>query len=83
MSDKGFCKSCGREILWVQLDTGRRMPVDLDSKETKVAVREGVGRVVTMYGSHFATCPQADAHRGMSVAERLAARDKAKQEGEG
>ena len=59
------CKSCGAEILWVEMiDTGKKMPVDMplrsavvvDSTRTKGAVRK-VGI------SHFSTCPSADQHR--------------------
>lgn len=62
------CRTCGAEILWVEmLDTGKKMPVDLplqtvvvvNSDKTQGAVRQAAS-------SHFATCPQASEHRRTS-----------------
>ena len=55
------CKGCGKEIAWVIMDTGKRMPVDIDSKEKRVCMT-GVNRGVvrTTYMPHWATCEKAD-----------------------
>lgn len=61
------CSSCGAEIVWVTMSTGKRMP--LDPKKYTVVVADGEGkdaRVVTGQQSHFASCPKADAHRRTS-----------------
>ena len=43
------CKSCGAPIAWVKTTAGKNMPVDTSAEH---------------YGeSHFAHCPNADAHR--------------------
>lgn len=60
------CRSCGARIYWVVTDAGRRMPVDCDAEGTTrpfVPV-PGDGEPQDGRGvSHFATCPQAAAHR--------------------
>lgn len=66
------CRSCGRPILFVRLDTGNAMPVDPGRNRLgNVAVRQSrkgglVGRVITtedprtgeevLMMPHFATC---------------------------
>ena len=53
------CRSCGAPITWLRTRSGKRMPAD------------DPGRVLTenqlfdlkAHVSHFATCPQAAAHR--------------------
>lgn len=52
------CRSCGRCIVWLVTDKGRRMPVDPEGVKPGETVYEH-GRHV----SHFATCPQADQWR--------------------
>jgi hypothetical protein len=60
------CKSCEAEIVWVESEDGRRHP--LNDRVLTVAIPVGdnplVVRFVTARSSHFATCPQADQHRG-------------------
>ena len=73
------CKKCGEEIQFIQLASGKHMPVDSDSLQTW-GLDEGVvvvtpeGKVLRGGGgsgktfakgfmSHFATCPFADDFR--------------------
>ncbi|HET9954136.1 MAG TPA: hypothetical protein VFQ61_06515 [Polyangiaceae bacterium] len=56
------CLSCGAEIVWVEMQSGRRMP--LDAKPQKLIVIEAdKGEVKLCFTSHFATCPDAAEHR--------------------
>lgn len=65
------CKSCGAQIQWAKSQsTGKQLPMDLGSKEMRLAVigfddLEGthVVRYVPTFISHFATCPDAERHR--------------------
>lgn len=65
------CRSCGTAIVWTVTEKGKKMPVDkdpvrggfvlvhdeLDPESPPRAISE------TVHLSHFATCPNADAHR--------------------
>ena len=56
------CKSCHAEIKWVEMKSGKRMP--LDAKPfSAVQVKEGIGEVVQVYMPHWSTCPGADQFR--------------------
>ena len=59
------CKTCDADIVWVESQDGRKHP--LDDRLLTVAVTVGedplVVRFIQARSSHFATCPQADAHR--------------------
>lgn len=55
--------SCGALIYWVQTPTGAKMPIDR-GRETRVCYIDGQWRTLGAYKSHFATCPNADKHRG-------------------
>ena len=71
------CKSCGAEIMWAKTQAGRLAPVDAAESpdgNVFVAVCEGgptaffppAGTTIadaTRHKSHFATCPNANAHR--------------------
>jgi hypothetical protein len=64
------CRSCKQPIRWAFTEKKRRIPFDPDPHPTgNLIVEAGVARVApagsapTMYLSHFATCPQAAAHR--------------------
>ena len=74
------CKSCGKEIIWIKMASGKSMPVDAEPISYKLDMHNGNltlitpdGRVVKAffdpgsdvvgYTSHFATCPNANAHR--------------------
>jgi hypothetical protein len=69
------CKSCGAEIVWVQMIlSGKRMPLDAKpEKRIHLVGRAGLGSetepeavVGDVYTSHFATCPNANEHRRRS-----------------
>lgn len=69
------CRSCGAPIYWALTGAGKRMPVDAEpSQAGTVELRLRSGAIVAIvHGSpdgagawrtsHFATCPNADAHR--------------------
>lgn len=73
------CRSCRAPVTWAITDLGNRIPLDLtpvaDGNIVVIGHQAGttVVRVVTIdepapagaprYVSHFATCPNADAHR--------------------
>lgn len=70
------CRSCHAEVVWVVLTTGRRMPLDPAPVERGTVVLDrpdNLGRVVPAsaevpegtprFAPHFATCPNASAHR--------------------
>lgn len=67
---EGICRGCGKKIGWVRMLSGKRMPVDLEPVQKVVVIYhdpQGVlpsmGKTVSGYTSHFATCPQADKFR--------------------
>lgn len=71
------CRSCGAPIMWAATPKGRRMP--MDPEPTPAGNRQLVDRAglaplslavdattppeVPRYTAHFATCPNAQAHR--------------------
>lgn len=72
------CRSCGEEIFFVTLPSGKLIPLDPapDPIEGNVGVIGSRGDVLTdrqataaramdirLYRSHFATCPNAAEHR--------------------
>jgi hypothetical protein len=57
------CKSCGSPILFARTSLGRTMPLDASAQKRFVLDEHGVVRAVDTYQSHFASCPNADAHR--------------------
>ena len=56
------CKSCGRDIRFVEMPTGRKMPIEVTPKNV-VAKVGGQWKTITGYESHFVNCPDADNHR--------------------
>ena len=58
------CNLCGKPIKFAKTESGRMMPVSLDSHEKRI-VFDGRGgcRVVDTFVSHYADCPQAAAFR--------------------
>jgi hypothetical protein len=84
--DARKCRTCGASIWWVITENGKRMPLDtkatpggnihlydgtayvLDVKGQAIVEHRGNGD--PLYTSHFATCPQADAHRKRAPDER-------------
>lgn len=66
----GQCKSCGAAIYWIPMRApGDRawkwMPCDRERLVVTVPgeTQGEPGKVITGYRSHFATCPNAAAHR--------------------
>lgn len=71
------CRSCGAEIIWIKMGSGKRMPCDKDpvtftrgggpesfvTPEGKVERGKRSKEGLTGYISHFATCPNANQHR--------------------
>lgn len=57
------CRSCGAAITWVEMESGKRMPLDLPEKRVVIVPSTGKGRVMDAHTSHFATCPNAAQHR--------------------
>lgn len=68
------CRSCEAEIIWVETEKGRRMPIDADpspggrfalSADGKtvafVPPHSSVGGRGDLHCSHFETCPEAEA----------------------
>ena len=65
MGERGSCRSCGAEILWVETQNGKRMPLDF-TPERRFVIDPSNGMLAKLrntYVSHFATCPNADQHR--------------------
>lgn len=68
----GTCRSCRAPIRWAHTQKGHRIPLDPEPVEggNLVEVAPGIVRVVepgdpsgARFVSHFATCPNAGAHR--------------------
>lgn len=63
------CKTCGAEIVWVVVPSGKSMPLDARATTQWVIDPEGAqggsprAKPVQARASHFSTCPQADQHR--------------------
>lgn len=72
------CKSCGAEIVWIKMRTGKSMPCDAMPHYFREEDGGGITFVTPDglvkhgepdefgergYISHFATCPNADQHR--------------------
>lgn len=49
------CRGCPAQIRWVNMQTGKAMPVD--AEPIKVIIEEG--RMISAYVPHWATCPKA------------------------
>ena len=56
------CKSCKATIVWVEMASGKKMPLDA-TPISAVQVKDGIGGVVQVYIPHWATCPSAEKHR--------------------
>ena len=73
------CRSCGEEIIWIKMKSGKAMPCDVKPIPYRETFSGGMklvtpaGDVISgnydgtsdnfAYISHFATCPNADQHR--------------------
>ena len=53
------CKSCGADIIWIEMQSGKKMPCNPE-KTTIVTVD---GKTITGHIPHWATCPTAGTHR--------------------
>lgn len=61
---KRKCKSCNADVVWVETEFGKRMPLNAKT-ERRFVIEDGErARYVETYASHFSTCPQADSWRG-------------------
>lgn len=80
------CRSCNARILWALTTKGRRMPIDPEPVQGGNIELEDRGRMfpplatfpvkvdnmtTKRYTSHFATCPNANAHRKKHVPKKL------------
>lgn len=66
MSERGNCRSCGATVLWVETESGKRMPLDAEPERRFVieaATDPMKARLRNTYVSHFSTCPQAERWR--------------------
>ncbi len=75
--ERGRCKTCRREMLWVMMESGTRMPLDPEPTADGNVHRGSKGRWRALtqaelqsgsmqgpfYLPHFKTCPQAAQHR--------------------
>lgn len=66
------CRSCGATIHWVLTVAGKQMPIDVKPHPGGNVHRRADGRAIvsreppahlTLYVSHFTTCPHASVHR--------------------
>lgn len=71
------CKSCRAMVVWVEMQSGKRMPLDAvpAANGTVVIGQDGKGYVDRLPGrakfvSHFATCPFAKKHRRAAPTRR-------------
>jgi fructosamine-3-kinase len=65
--EKGFCKGCGKDILWIKNENRKAEP--FDAKETRVLLAEieevtggcilGAWRIKPGHINHFLTCRRA------------------------
>ncbi len=53
------CRSCGAEIAWVRMESGKMMPCDIDAE----IITEKDGSKLVVLKPHWASCPYADEHR--------------------
>jgi hypothetical protein len=64
------CRSCNAEIFFIELENGKKHPVNAKPKKVFISM-EGIGwGLETGYESHFSTCPQADSWRRSKTHER-------------
>jgi len=55
----GSCRQCGKRVMWVATQNGRRMPLDADPDRRFVldsASAPMVGRLRNTYTCHLETC---------------------------
>lgn len=49
------CRTCGAQIKWCEMASGKKMPLDAESKNM-IQVKEGIGQVISVYMPHWSTC---------------------------
>lgn len=60
----GRCRTCGAEVVWAKTPAGKPIPLDaIPTKRVLIGARTGLAHVVTVYVTHFETCPDAAKHR--------------------
>lgn len=69
------CDSCKAKIIWAKTVTGSRIPIDPEpvaggkfwlvkgTSDVPFAINAGDHAEPARFDTHFATCPNADAHR--------------------
>lgn len=63
------CDRCGAALIWARTPNDAKMPLDAKPRKAfqlepvNAAGEQTVSRMLTVYESHFATCPHADAFR--------------------
>ena len=56
------CKSCGADIDFMKMESGRKMPVDSNPIKVVVIHKNGA-RITLAYMPHWATCTDPGKHR--------------------
>ncbi len=59
MSETGTCKKCGKIVLWVETQNGKRMPLDKDPERRYVidaAKNPIMAKQRNTFTCHFDTC---------------------------
>lgn len=59
------CKSCGKLVVWATLPSGSRAPFDAETPRDLYHLDNygAASPAALVYRIHFATCPNAEAHR--------------------
>ena len=52
------CRGCGKPIRWVEMISGKKMPLD-EKPLSMVEVKEEIGDIISVYMPHWATCEKA------------------------
>jgi len=63
------CKSCGAEIRFLEMPSGRKMPVEFSEKMV-IAKIDGELKAFSANIPHWANCPNADKHRKPKIAKQ-------------
>lgn len=68
------CRTCGADILWCTLPSGKSMPLDAKASTQFLVDGDSLqsanvqAKAVQVRASHFSTCPQAGQHRRTDAA---------------
>jgi len=60
------CKGCGKEVIWVRMDTGKRIPCDVDMT-LYWKMRKGKSCIVTPNGEIIACTFDGDLNKATGV----------------